>query len=115
MTLRTIALPLTAAALSVLSTHALAQRIEGPAAKHDAVGKKASVKKPPRHVAEPAAAARPSLLGPDGSDTPLERRRKAFFSAQPDGGGTSADPSSPSAGITLGGSGGISPGMGFQF
>ena len=45
----------------------------------------------------------------------LERRRKAFFANKPDDGEPAGDGSSAPVGVTLGGSGGLTPEMGLKF
>ena len=45
----------------------------------------------------------------------LERRRKAFFANKPDDGEPASDSSSAPVGVTLGGSGGLTPEMGLKF
>ncbi len=45
----------------------------------------------------------------------LERRRKAFFTNKPDDGEPARDGASAPVGVTLGGSGGLTPEMGLKF
>ena len=45
----------------------------------------------------------------------LERRRKAFFANKPDDGEPTGDGTSAPVGVTLGGSGGLTPEMGLKF
>ncbi len=45
----------------------------------------------------------------------LERRRKAFFANKPDDGEPARDGASAPVGVTLGGSGGLTPEMGLKF
>ena len=113
MTRRPLAICLSAAALGLLCLPALAETAEAPPAKHEAVAKKPHVKKPAKAAGQ--APAVPAILGSDTGDesSSLERRRKAFFAPKPDEGGPQED--APSAGVTLGGSGGITPGMGMKF
>ena len=117
MTRRPLAICLSAAALGLLCLPALAESAEAPPAKHEAVAKKPHAKKPAKAAGRTPAvpAIHPSLLGSDTGDesSSLERRRKAFFAPKPDEGGPQED--APSAGVTLGGSGGITPGMGMKF
>lgn len=83
---------------------------------------------PARHAAPKRPAAQPAAPG-EAATTPLfpenaaagtdadraaalERRRKAFFATPPDG---PAAADAPPVGVTLGGSGGLTPSMGLKF
>ena len=118
MTIRPLAMGLSAVALGLACLPALAQTAETPPAKHEAAPKKPHVKKPAKAAkaasgASAATAIHPSLLGNDDESSSLERRRKAFFAPSPDQGGS--EPDAPTAGVTLGGSNGLTPGMGMKF
>ena len=114
---RRIAIPLIAATLAVPSAPAFAQATAEPAPE-SGTAKTPRARKPAKGSARTAGAppARSPILGAGGEDraASLERRRRAFFATKPDEGGPD-QPSPPSAGVTLGGSGGIMPGMGFKF
>ena len=113
---RRIATLFLAATLAVPAATAFAQSTTEPAPKPKAAPKARHARKP-KDAARAAGtpATRPPILG-TGEDeaASLERRRKAFFATKPDA-GEPDQPSQPSAGVTLGGSGGITPGMGFKF
>ena len=117
MTARRLAIALPLAAFGLLCGPAFAQTADLPAAKHEAVPKKAHAKKPAKAASRAPAttAIHAPLLGTNSEDesSSLERRRKAFFAPSPDQGGS--DPDTPTAGVTLGGSGGLTPGMGMKF
>lgn len=127
MTPRRFAMALLAATLAASPAQAFAQAVDqaaaGPAPKAGAKPKAARAKgrSAKRRSAKPAAraaapSARSPILGSGGEDeaASLERRRKAFFATKPDEGAPD-QPGSPPVGVTLGGSGGITPGMGFKF
>ncbi len=117
---RRIAIALAAASLGPAAGAALARGADAPnlaapaaPAKHRAAEPRAARAKPvARRPAGPPAAPAPSP-GRETEAASLERRRRDFFAPKPDA--AAPDPGPPSAGVTLGGSGGISPGMGFKF
>lgn len=98
-------------------TAALAAAQDAPTALHQR--KPAARRASTESSAEPKSSVTPMFEGSDRPDTPaekaasLEKRRKAFFAAPPADTGASA-PSAPD-GVTLGGSNGLTPGMGLRF
>ena len=68
---------------------------------------------------QPADRSRPADLEPTDQAAEraasLERRRKAFFADKPEQGEPAGDLSSAPVGVTLGGSGGLTPEMGLKF
>ncbi len=74
-----------------------------------------------KHIAAPRPAAKSLPSDAEQTDpaaeraASLERRRKAFFANQPDDGQPAGDGSSAPVGVTLGGSGGLTPEMGLKF
>ena len=74
-----------------------------------------------KHIATHQPAAKSLPMGGEQIDpaaeraASLERRRKAFFANKPDDGQPAGDGSSAPVGVTLGGSGGLTPEMGLKF
>ncbi|WP_305069253.1 hypothetical protein [Lichenibacterium dinghuense] len=124
MATRRIAIVLAVASLGLIPRPAFAQAADAPTpraapaptARTAAKPRKAHAKKAAKPSAESAAASAAGSAPIGGGETEassLERRRRAFFTAKPDEAAPDAD--ATSAGVTLGGSGGLTPGMGFKF
>lgn len=105
--------------LCLVQTAAYAGQQDPPGSRHQ-IRRKASVPSAPaKPVAHSAPTDTPMFGDGDRPETAaeraasLERRRKAFFTAP--SGETDAPPSEGPSGVTLGGSNGLTPGMGLKF
>ena len=118
---------LLAAAWLIASTpHGFAENDAQPTPElHPAASKPSATHRSDRTRTKHSAARHPAAETPhsDAAQTDtaaeraasLERRRKAFFANKPDVGEPAGDASSAPVGVTLGGSGGLTPEMGLKF
>ena len=117
---------LAAAWLIALTPLAFAETDVQPTPEVKAAGPKPSgTRRPDKARSKHIATRRPAVEAPqpDAEQTQraaeraasLERRRKAFFANKPDAGEPAGDASSAPVGVTLGGSGGLTPEMGLKF